>query len=104
MSSFIKKVLVKQGELDGMQQRQLKNYSPELSALARLRTQMAETLLRKDLSNDQKLQLIYSYQSRFDKLQHDTGVLTSGPLMPPAQDPQVDKPANNVDNKAVSGQ
>ena len=78
MSSFIKNILVEQRELDRMQQRQLKDYSPELSALARLRTtQMAETLSRKDLSDDQKLQLIYSYQSRFDKLQRDTGVLTS---------------------------
>ena len=102
MSSFIKKVLVEQGELDRMQQRQLKDYSPELSALARLRTQMAETFSRKDLSDEQKLQLIYSYQSRFDKLQRDTGVLTSGPLMPPGPVVHVDQPANNVANKAVT--
>ena len=65
---------------------------------------MAETLSRKDLSDDQKLQLMYSYQSRFDKLQRDTGVLTSGPLMPPGPAPQVDKSANNVNDKAVSKQ
>ena len=64
---------------------------------------MAETLSRKDLIDDQKLRRITSYQSRFDKLQRDRGVLTRGPLMPPGPAPQVDKPANNVDDKAVSG-
>ena len=66
MSSFVKKVLVEQAELDRIQQRQLKEYSPELHSLARLQTHMAETLARKDLSTEQKLQLLCSYQSRFD--------------------------------------
>ena len=65
---------------------------------------MAETLLRKDLSDDQNLELIYSNQSRFDQLQRDSGVLTSGPLMHAGPAPQVEKPASNVDNKAVSKQ
>ena len=103
MSNFIKNVLVELGELDRMQQRQLKNYFHELSALARLRTQMAKTLSRKNLSNDQKLLLIYFYQCRFDKLQRDTCVITSGPLMPLGPAPQLYKPANNVENKALYG-
>ena len=81
MSSFVKKVLVEQAELDRMQQRQLKEYSPELHSLAWLQTHMAETLARKDLSTEQKLQLLSSYQSHFDKLQRDTGVLSSGSLV-----------------------
>ena len=60
-----------------MQQRQLTEYSQELHSLVRLQTYMAETIARKDLSTEQKLQLFSSYQSRFDKLQRDTGVLLS---------------------------
>ena len=64
-----------QAELDSMQQRQLKEYSPALHFLARLQTHMAKTLVRKDLSTEQKLQLLSSYQSRFNKFQRDIGVL-----------------------------
>ena len=77
MSSFVKKVLVDQAELDRMQQRQIKDYSPELHSLARLQTLIAETLARKDIPDEKKLELLYSYQSRFDKLQRETGVLSS---------------------------
>ena len=72
---------MKQAELDRMQQRQLKEYSSELHFLARLQTHMAETLARKDLSIEQKLQLLSSSQSRFDKLRLDTGVVSSGSLV-----------------------
>ena len=63
MSCFVKKVLVEQAELDRMQQRELKEYSPELHSLDRLQTHMAKTLALKNLSNEQKLQLLRSYQS-----------------------------------------
>ena len=52
-------------ELDRMQQRQLTEYSPKLHLLARLQTHRAETLARTDVSNEQKLQPLSSYQSRF---------------------------------------
>ena len=68
MSSFVKKVLVEQAELDRMQQRQIKEYSQELYSLARLQTYMAEIIARKDLNTEQKLNLQSSYQNRFDKL------------------------------------
>ena len=74
-------MLVEQAELNRMQKRQLKEYLPELHFLAWLQTHMAGTLARKDLSTEQKLQLLSSYQSRFDKLQRDTGILSSGSLV-----------------------
>ena len=74
-------MLVEQAELEHMQQRLLKEYSSELHSLARLQTHMAETLARKDLSNEQKLQLLSRYEHRFDKLQRDTGVLLSESLL-----------------------
>ena len=102
MSSFVKKVLVEQTELGRMLQRQLKEYSPELHSLARLQTHMAETLARKDLSNEQKLQLFSSYQSRFDTLQRDTGVLSSVPLSS-SNPPIVQQTSKVVDDPTLPG-
>ena len=95
---------MEQAELKRMQQRQLKEYSPELHSLARLQTYMAETLARNDLSTEQKLHILNSYQSRFDKLQRDTGVLSSGSLSsagPPNATPQPSIKAS--DDGALSG-
>ena len=46
-------MLVEQAELDRMQQRQLKEYSPDLHTLAQLQNYMAETLARNDLTTEQ---------------------------------------------------
>ena len=77
--SFLKKVLIDEGELDRLQQRQLRDYSPELQSMARLQTQMAEVLSRKDLSPQEKLSMLSGQQSRFDKIKKDVGVLSGGP-------------------------
>ena len=66
-------------ELDRLQQRQLRDYSPELQSMARLQTQMAEVLSRKDLSPQEKLSMLSGQQSRFDKIKKDVGVLSGGP-------------------------
>ena len=47
MSSFVKKVLLEQAELNRMQQRQLKEYSAKLHSLARLQTHRLKRLLVK---------------------------------------------------------
>lgn len=75
MSKFVKKVLVQQAELERMQQQQLREYSPELSTLARLQTQMADVIGRKGIPAEEKLSLLAGYQARFNKLQKETGVL-----------------------------
>ena len=91
--SFIKKVLIDEGELDRLQQRQLRDYSPELQSMARLQTQMAEVLARKDLSPQEKLNMLSGQQSRFDKIKKDVGVLSGGPAPTPAIAPP--KPENS---------
>jgi len=98
MTSFVKKVLVEQAELNRMQQRQLKDYSPELHSLANLHTMIAQTLARKDLSSGEKLSLLNTYQGRFDKLQRDTGAAQSAPAAPAA--PAAPPPAKTVSKKA----
>jgi len=77
--SFIKKVLIEEGELDRLQQRQLRDYSPELQSMANLQTRMAEILARSDLSAQEKLNLLSGQRNRFDKIKKYIGVLSGGP-------------------------
>jgi hypothetical protein len=87
MSSLVKKVLIEKAELDRMQQRQLRDYSPDLHALAELQTQMALVLANKKMSPEQKLSLLSNYQGRFNKIKKDTGVLTGVSAAPDATRP-----------------
>ena len=97
--SFIKKVLIDEGELDRLQQRQLRDYSPELQSMARLQTQMAEVLARKDLSPQDKLSMLSGQQSRFDKIKKDIGVLSGGPAPTPAiATPKPDHPKEKAED------
>ena len=93
-SSFSKKVLIEQGELDLLQQRQLRDYSPELQSMARLQNHIRDRMSRKNLSAEELLTLISGEHIYFDKLTKETGVL-SGTLpaqaasAPPLQTPAV---------------
>ena len=65
---------------------------------------MAETIARRDLSTEQKLNLLSSYQNRFDKLQRDTGVLSSGPLASAGSPTATPQPSTKAaDDGALSG-
>ena len=75
-SSFSKKVLIEQGELDRLQQRQLRDYSPELQSMAHLQNHIRNIMSRKNLSAEERLNLISGEQIQFDKLKKETGVLS----------------------------
>ena len=60
--SFSKKVLIEQGELDRLQQRQLRDYSPELKSMARLQNHIRDIMSRKNLSAEGRLNLISGEQ------------------------------------------
>ena len=61
MSSYVTNVLIEQGELDTIQQLQIRDYSPELHNMAVLRKQIAEVLSAKGTSFDTKLSLLNTY-------------------------------------------
>ena len=50
--SYVTNVLIEQGELDRLQQRQIRDYSPELQNMAVLSKQIAEGLSSKGMSAD----------------------------------------------------
>ena len=65
--SYVKKVLVDEAELDRLQQRQIREYSPELASLSRLKSNMDSILRRSNLSPQEKLTRLAAVQGRFEK-------------------------------------
>lgn len=74
--SYLKQVLVEQGELERLRQRQFKDYSPEIRSMVKLQEQMMQTLMRKDLDPQQKLHLLSGPQQRFEQLKLETNTLS----------------------------
>ena len=94
ISSFFKKVLIEQAELDRYQQRQIREHSPELQAIARLLNDMRDIMANKKLTAEKRLNSISDMQIRFDKLKKETGVLSRAlpakpTLEPPPAAPQM---------------
>ena len=81
MSSFSKKVLIEQAELNRLQQRQLREYSPELQAMVHLLNNMTDITANKKLNAEERLNFISGLQIQFDKLKKETGML-SGTIQP----------------------
>ena len=81
MSRFSKTVLIEQAGLDRLQQRQLREYSPELHAMVRLLHNMMDFMANKKLNAEERLNSISSLQIQFDKLKKKTG-LFSGAIQP----------------------
>ena len=79
-NSFTKKILIEQAEFDCLQQRQLRDYSPELQVMGRLLNDIRDIMASKTLSAEERINMISGMQIRFDKLNKETGVL-SGVLL-----------------------
>ena len=62
MSSFSKKVLIEQAEIDRLQQRQLREYSPKLQAMVRLLNNMMDITANKKLNAKERLNSISGFQ------------------------------------------
>ena len=86
-SSFSKKVLIEQAELDRLQQLQIREHSPELQAIARLLSNMRDIMANKALTAEERLNSISDMQIRFDKLKKETGVLGGALPARPALEP-----------------
>ena len=86
-SSFSKKALIEQAELDRLQQRQIREHSPELQAMARLLINMRDIMANRKHIAEERLNFISDMQIRFDKLKQETGVLNGAFPARPALDP-----------------
>ena len=75
-NSYTKKILIEQAELDRLQQRQQRDYSPELQAMGRLLNEIRDIMANKKLSAEERMNMISGLQIRFDKLKKEIGVLS----------------------------
>ena len=85
-------MLVDEAELDRLQQRQLREYTPELASLARLKSNMDSILRSSHFSPQKKLTRLAAVQGRFEKIRKDAGVLSSTAAAAIALPPQVAPP------------
>ena len=70
-SSFSKKVLIEQAELDRLRQRQLREHLPELLALVRLINNIRNITANKKLTAEEQLNSISGLLIQLDKLKLD---------------------------------
>ena len=87
---FLKQVLVEQGELDRLRERQIRDYSPEIRSMVKIQDDIHQILLRTDLSPQQKLDMLSVPQARFDHLKAETNTLQGQTA---SASPEVPKPA-----------
>ena len=73
--------MIEQAELDRLQQRQLREYSPELQVMVRLLNHIMDIRANKKLNSEKRLNSISGLQIQFDKLKKETGLL-SGAIQP----------------------
>ena len=67
-SSLSKTGLIEQAELDRLQQRQLREHSHELQAMARYLNNMGDITANKTIIAEERVNSISGLQIRFDKL------------------------------------
>ena len=77
MSQLRKMVLLEEGELERLRQRQLKEYDPTLSAMAKAQMDLETILDSTKLTTLEKYTLLQDAQLRFKKLQGNIGPITS---------------------------
>ena len=77
-NSLSNKVLIKQAELNRLQQRQLCEHSPELQAMVRLLNNMRVIRANIKLTAEERLNSISGLQILFDTLKIITGLLSGG--------------------------
>ena len=74
-SSFSKKVLIEQDELNRRKLRQLREHSPELLAMVRFLNNIRDIKSNKNLTAEKRLHLIFSLQIQITKLKKEMGLL-----------------------------
>lgn len=75
MTDYRKMVLLEAAELDRIRQRQIREYDPNLSAMAKAQSQIDDILLNDKLSDSEKLALMNHAQHRYDAIKAKIGPL-----------------------------
>jgi hypothetical protein len=94
-SKFVKQVLVEEAEYERLRQNHYRNYSPQMRTMDTLKEFIYKTMMRNDLDDQQKIDLISGPQQRFNTLREETNTLngesstggTAAPLTAPKVEP-----------------
>lgn len=70
-----KMVLLEEGEVERLRQKQIKEYDPTLGAMARAQIELEAVLGNHNLSDEEKLNLLNNVQQKFKKLKSSIGVI-----------------------------
>ena len=103
ISSFSKRVLIEQAELDHLQQRLIREHSPILQAMARMLNNMRDIIANKTRTAEELLNSISDMQIWFDKLKKETGVLSGALSARPALEPPPATPQMQLKVLAENG-
>jgi hypothetical protein len=98
-SKFVKQVLVEEAEYERLRQNHYRNYSPQMRTMDTLKEFMLKTMMRKDLDDQQKIDLISGPQQRFNTLREETNTLNgessagapAAPMSVPKVEPTMSK-------------
>ena len=82
--------------MDRLQQRQIREFSPEVHKMADIRTRLAMILDNKKMPADAKFSLLKTIKTQFDKLQKDIGLPSTGSLITGTREPAVNKVKNET--------
>ena len=73
MTDHRKMVLLEAAELNRIRQRQIREYDPNISAMARAQEQIEDILLNDKLSNEEKMALINHARDRYESIKNTVG-------------------------------
>ena len=93
--------MIEQAELDRLQQRQLREHSPELQVMVRLLNNIRDITANKKLTEEEQLNSISGLQIQSDKLKKETGLLSG--TMPPKGAFEAPPAALPVQPKVIAG-
>ena len=96
MSAHRKMVLLEQAEVERLRQKQLRDYNPTLSAMARAQGDLENILTNDDLTGDEKMTLLQEAQQRFTHLKSSMGPIAAAPTVSLAQSQVQSKPPDHA--------
>lgn len=74
-----KMMLLEEGEVERLRQKQIKEYDPTLSAMARAQLELEAVLANNKLNDEEKLTLLHNAQEKFRQLKSAIGTIVTPP-------------------------
>ena len=103
MSAHRKMVLLEQAEVERLRQKQIRDYNPTLSAMARAQGDLENILTNNKLTGEEKMILLQEAQQRFTHLKSTMGPIAGAPSVSLAQAQTKPSDVKVADDTATEG-